>query len=286
MKIRPTKGLTFDDVLLVPKYSRVTSRQEVDTATWLTPKIRLQIPVISANMDTVTEAKMAIAMARAGGIGIIHRFMAVETQARQVERVKRAEGFIVESPRAINQEAAVAEARQLMERHEVGGLVVSNRAGDFVGLITQRDILLVPDDGAPVDSVMTRLDEIISVPPETTPDEARALLHQHRLEKLPVLDERGKLVGLITAQDLVKHERFPQATKDSRGRLRVGAALGVQANDLERAEALLAAGADLLVVDIAHGHAENCLKMVRELRATFAARGRERSLDRGRARSR
>jgi IMP dehydrogenase len=270
MKIRPTKGLTFDDVLLVPKYSRVTSRQEVDTATWLTPKIRLQIPVISANMDTVTEAKMAIAMARAGGIGIIHRFMAVETQARQVERVKRAEGFIVESPRAINQEAAVAEARQLMERHEVGGLVVSNRAGDFVGLITQRDILLVPDDGAPVDSVMTRLDEIISVPPETTPDEARALLHQHRLEKLPVLDERGKLVGLITAQDLVKHERFPQATKDSRGRLRVGAALGVQANDLERAEALLAAGADLLVVDIAHGHAENCLKMVRELRATFA----------------
>lgn len=269
MKIRTTKGLTFDDVLLVPKRSGVESRQNVDTSTLLTPTIRLQVPIVSANMDTVTEAAMAIAMARAGGIGIIHRFMTIEGQARQVARVKRAEGYMVEHPYAIHQSASIAEARRLMTLYEVGGLVVTDGGDELVGLITQRDILLAPDEHAAVQTVMTPPDQIISVPPDVSPAEARALLHEHRLEKLPVVARDGKLVGLITAQDIVKQERYPAATKDEKGRLRVGAAIGVRPGDMERAEALLAAGADLLVVDIAHGHADHCIRIVKELRRAF-----------------
>jgi IMP dehydrogenase len=269
MKIRATKGLTFDDVLLVPKRSSVASRQDVDTSSWLTPNLCLRIPIVSANMDTVTEAGMAIAMARAGGIGIIHRFMTIEAQARQVARVKRAEGFMVERPHAIDQAASIGKARALMKKLEVGGLVVTNGSDELVGLITQRDVLLAPSDAAAVQSVMTPPDRIISARPDTSPEEAKALLHQHRLEKLPVVDQAGHLVGLITAQDIVKQGRYPNATKDSKGRLCVGAAIGVKANDIERSEALLAAGADLLVLDIAHGHAEHCIRMVKALRCKF-----------------
>lgn len=269
MKIRSTKGLTFDDVLLVPKRSAITSRREVDTSTWLTPAIRLHVPIVSANMDTVTEAPMAIAMARAGGIGIIHRFMTVEAQARQVARVKRAEGFMVQDPYSINQDSTIAEARRVMKQHDVGGLVVTNGGEELIGLITQRDVLLAPDDQALVGSVMTRPNQIITVGPDIAFEEAKALLHKHRLEKLPVVDQKGHLVGLITAQDVVKQQYFPNATKDERGRLRVGAAIGVRPNDVERAEALLAAGADLLVVDIAHGHADHCILIVKELRQAF-----------------
>ncbi len=269
MIIRSTKGLTFDDVLLVPKRSAITSRRDVDTSTWLTPTIRLHVPIVSANMDTVTEAPMAIAMARAGGIGIIHRFMTIEAQVRHVSRVKRAEGFMVQDPYAINQDATIAEARRLMKLHDVGGLVVTNGGEELIGLITQRDVLLAPDDQALVGSVMTRPNQIITASPDTTFEEAKTLLHRHRLEKLPVVDEKGYLVGLITAQDVVKQQYFPNATKDERGRLRVGAAIGVRPNDLERAEALLAAGADLLVVDIAHGHADHCIQIVKDLRQNF-----------------
>ena len=269
MRIRSTKGLTFDDVLLVPKRSAIASRKDVDTSTQLTPQISLRVPIVSANMDTVTEAGMAIAMARAGGIGIIHRFMTIQDQIHQVERVKRSEAYIVENPYAIDQDSTIATARHLMQQHEVGGLVVTNSNTKLVGLVTQRDVLLAPDGQAPVRSVMVAPDEIISVPPDTSLERARALLHQHRLEKLPVIDYNGQLIGLITAQDVVKHERFPHATKDSKGRLRVGAAIGVQQNDMVRAEALLEAGADLLVLDIAHGHAEHCLQMIKTLRQTF-----------------
>ncbi len=269
MKIRQTKGLTFDDVLLIPQYSTVASRQDVDTSTRLTADITLRVPIISANMDTVTEARMAIAMARAGGIGIIHRFMSITAQAAQVQRVKRSEAFIVENPHAIDSAASIEKARRLMDKYDVGGLVVTNGQAQLVGLVTKRDVLLAPDSDAPVTSVMTTPDDIISATPDTSPEEARALLHQHRLEKLPVIDDQGHLVGLITAQDVVKHKRYPQATKDKKGRLRVGAALGVQANDIERAEVLLAAGADLLVLDIAHGHADHCLRMIKDLRRTF-----------------
>ncbi len=269
MKIRTTKGLTFDDVLLVPKRSPIASRQDVDTSTVLTPTIRLRLPVVSANMDTVTEYSMAIAMARTGGMGVIHRFMSVEQQVHQVQRVKRAEGFMVEQPYSISADATVARARQMMTRHEVGGLVVTNGELEMVGLITQRDIVLAPESEAQIGTVMTPPDQIISVGTAVTPEEARTLLHQHRLEKLPVLDNDGHLVGLITAQDIVKFNQNPNATKDSKGRLRVGAAIGVKSDDVTRAEAVLAAGADLLVLDIAHGHAENCINMVKTLRTGF-----------------
>ena len=269
MKIRTTKGLTFDDVLLVPKRSPVTSRKAVDTATRLTSTIGLQIPIISANMDTVTEAEMAIAMARAGGMGIIHRFMPLESQVRQIKQVKRAEGFLVEEPQSINQTASLAEAERAMTQHQVGGLIVFNSGQKLIGVITQRDLLLAPDPIAPVSSVMTPLDHVISAKPGISLAEARQILHENRLEKLPVVDDLGYVVGLITAQDIVKQNRYPQATIDQNGRLRVGAAIGVRPGDLARAEALLQAGADLLVVDIAHGHADHCLAMIESLRQNF-----------------
>ena len=268
-KIRKTRGLTFDDVLLVPKRSPVSSRQDVDTSTWLTPAICLQIPILSANMDTVTEATMAIAMARAGGLGVLHRFMPVAAQVRQVRRVKRAEGFVVEHPYAVNQGATLAEAAELMARYEVGGLVVTNGQTKLIGLVTQRDIPLAPSPELKVRDVMTLPDQIISVGPDVTLDEARAVLYEHRVEKLPVLDEEGNLVGPITAQDVIKPARFPWLLKDERSRLRVGAAIGVRPEDLERAGALLEAGADVLVLDIAHGHADHCIEMIRALRREY-----------------
>ncbi len=269
MIIRETKGLTFDDVLLIPKRSPITSRGDVDTSAWLTPNICIRVPVLSANMDTVTESEMAIAMARAGGIGIIHRFMTVEQQVKQVQRVKRAEGLMVENPYAINQKATITDAKKQMKSYDVGGLVITNGGDELIGLITQRDVLFAPDETAPVSSVMTRPDHIISVPPGITPDEARRVLHEHRLEKLPVIDENGRFVGLITAQDLIKHQQHPYASKDTRGHLRVGAAIGVQAHDLDRAGALLDVGADVLVLDIAHGHADHCIRVVKTLRTNY-----------------
>ena len=269
MKLRQTKALTFDDVLLIPKRSPIRSRGDVETTARLTNSIQLGIPIISANMDTVTEAGMAMAMARVGGIGIIHRFMTIERHARQIEQVKRSEGFVVEHPYAIDQEATIAQAQKLMEQHDIGGLVVTNGSDKLVGLVTQRDILLALDAQAPVSSVMTLPDKIVSATPETTLDEARAILHQHRLEKLPILAADGTLRGLITAQDVIKRQRYPQAAKDERGRLRVGAAIGVGSNEMKRAEAVLAAGADVLVLDIAHGHADHCIDMVQSLRRTF-----------------
>lgn len=269
MKIRSMKGLTFDDVLLVPKRSPVRSRSQVDTSARLTRTIRLHIPILSANMDTVTEASMAIAMARAGGLGVIHRFMTVEKQARQVAQVKRAEGFIVEKPYSISQDASIQEAARLMQRHDVGGLVVTNGTDHLIGLVTQRDILLAPDAARTVGEVMTKPDRIVSVGPNVSMEEAQALLFQHRLEKLPILDADGRLVGLITAKDITKARRHPNAVKDVKGRLRVGAAIGVGEHELHRAEALLEAGADVIVLDIAHGHADHCIEMVQALRSRF-----------------
>jgi IMP dehydrogenase len=266
MKIRSTKGLTFDDVLLVPKRSPVASRQDVDTSSDLTTTIRLHVPFISANMDTVTEAAMAIAIARAGGIGVIHRFMTIEQQVWQVKQVKRSQGFVVENPYSIAPDAPVAEAARLMQGHNVGGLVVTSAEDKLVGLITRRDVLLAPDDRVEVSEVMTPADRVISVDPTISHEEARAILYEHRLEKLPVLDEHGRLVGLITARDVMKVRQFPDATCDADGHLRVGAAIGVTPGEVERADALLDASADLLVLDIAHGHADHCIEMVRALR--------------------
>jgi len=266
MKIRAQKGLTFDDVLLVPKRSPVASRHDVETATRLTPKIRLDIPILSANMDTVTEAAMAIALAQAGGIGIIHRFMTVEQQARQVRKVKRAQGFMVENPYTIAHDATIAQAEALMNQHGVGGLIVINGDHRLVGLVTRRDILLAPEELRTVGEVMTPADKVISVGPSVTSSEARNILYQHRLEKLPVVNQEGNVLGLITSRDVAKVEHTSRATVDSKGRLRVGAAIGVQERDIERAEALIEAGVDVLVLDIAHGHADHCIDMVKAMR--------------------
>jgi IMP dehydrogenase len=269
MEIRKTKGLTFDDVLLVPTRSSISSRHDVNTTTRLTDRIQLKVPIISANMDTVTEEAMAIAMAENGGIGIIHRFMSIESHARQIGNVKRCQGFVVEDPYEINASASLEEAKQLMKRVKVGGLVIKDGQGHLEGIVTSRDLLLAPSESKLVIDVMTRMEKMVSTPPDVTPELARKILYEHRLEKLPVIDKNGVLVGLITAQDVVKPELHPNATLDEKGRLRVGAAIGVSKGEMERAEALIAAGVDVLVLDIAHGHADHCIRMVRELKTTF-----------------
>jgi IMP dehydrogenase len=272
MKIRETEGLTFDDVLLTPRRSRIASRSAVSTASHLTRNMRLAIPIISANMDTVTEAEMAITMAQVGGLGAIHRFMTIERQAAEVERVKRAESTVVESPAGISPHASVYEAQAKMKKLGIGGLIVQN-GGDLAGLITARDVLFAPDPDATVESLMTPRTRLATLtasgPDDLDMAEARRLLHAHRVEKLPIIDPSGRLIGLITTQDLIKLEKNPQATRDKRGRLCAAAAVGVRPEDLERAAACVAAGADVLVLDIAHGHADHCLNMIRKLKESF-----------------
>jgi len=253
MKIRPTEGLSFDDVLLVPKRSPIASRSAVDTRARLSRRITLAIPLISANMDTVTESAMAIAIARVGGLGAIHRFMSIERQAAEVMRVKRAESSVVEAPATIMPTATVYVARQVMDQSELGGLLVVDEAGVLIGVLTRRDVLLAPDDAAPVSSVMTPRERLITAPAGISAESARVLLHQHRIEKLPLLDAQGRVAGLVTTQDLIKPRLHPLATKDGKGRLRVGAAIGVRRSDLERAEVCVAAGADAVKVGVGSG---------------------------------
>lgn len=269
MKLRDTLGLTFDDVLLVPKHSSVASRTAVNTTARLTRRLNLALPIISANMDTVTEAAMAIAMAQLGGLGAIHRFMSSERQAAEVARVKRAESFVVEQPATVAPTTTVEAARVLMETSGIGGLLVVDAAGQLLGLVTRRDVLFAPDPLAAVATVMTPQAQLVSAPAGINREAAQRLLHAHRVEKLPLLDSAGRVVGLITAQDIVKLQRHPSATKDAKGRLRVGAAVGVRASDLERAALCVAAGADVLIVDIAHGHSDHALNMVRDLKRRF-----------------
>ncbi len=268
MQIRPTKGLTFDDVLLIPRRSSISSRQDVDTSTRLTENIQMKIPVMSANMDTVTEARMAIAMARAGSIGILHRFMSIEAQVREVKTVKRAQGFIIEHPYNVAPDATLEQARALMDRYKVGALIVMD-AGKLVGLVSQRDLMLAPASIDSIHQAMTPRERLITVKPNVTVEEARTLLYQHRIEKLPVLDNDNNLVGLITSRDLIKLNQSPDVTTDEKGRLRVGAAIGVTTRERERAAALLDAGTDVLVLDIAHGHADHCIQMVKAVRMDF-----------------
>jgi IMP dehydrogenase len=267
MKIRENKGLTFDDVLLIPQKSSITSRQQVDTSTRLTDKIRINIPILSANMDTVTETSMAIAMANAGGIGIIHRFMSIEHHVKQIKLVKRAQGVMVENPYCINSNELVEKAIELMRQYKVGGLVVTDDGGFVNGIITTRDVNLVPNGKLLVQDVMTKKEKLVTLQANFSVDEARRLLYENRIEKIPVLNPDGTVRGLVTAQDVLKPVRNPNAALDEKGRLRVGAAIGVSKGEIARAEALLEAGVDVLVLDIAHGHADHCVEMVRTLRA-------------------
>ncbi|MEN4012959.1 MAG: IMP dehydrogenase [Chloroflexota bacterium] len=269
MNLRSDIGLTFDDVLLVPKKSAIRSRKDVSTATMLTRAVRLNIPILSANMDTVTEANMAIAMAQQGGLGILHRFMSIERQAEQVRRVKRAESLVVLNPLTISPQASVCQARQIMSAEDVGGLVVVDEVSRLVGLVTSRDVLLAPNADEAVETVMTPLERLVIAKAGESLESARQKLFQARVEKLPLVTEDGRLAGLITVQDIVKLQEHPDATKDNHGRLKVGVAVGVRREELDRAAACVDEGADVLVVDIAHGHSEHTRAMVTQLKKTF-----------------
>lgn len=270
MKLRTDPGITFNDVLLVPKRSSIRSRKDASTGSWLTPGIRLNVPILSANMDTVTEARMAVVMAQEGGIGILHRFMSIERQAESVRRVKRAENIVVDEPLQIEPGATVGQARTRMADADVGGLVVVDETGRLLGVVTTRDVLLAEDAQAQVFTVMTPRERLVVAGPGESMDQARQKLYQHRIEKLPLVDEMDRVIGLITAQDIIKIQEHPSATKDLRGRLVVGVALGAKlSEDLNRAAACADAGADVFVVDIAHGHSDHTIEMVRQLKKNF-----------------
>jgi IMP dehydrogenase len=259
-------GLTFDDVLLVPAQSDVLPAT-ANTATRLTANIALAIPVLSAAMDTVTEARMAIALAREGGLGIIHRNLSIEDQVVEVDKVKRSESGMIVEPVTLPADALVRDALTLMERYHISGVPITDDAGHLVGILTNRDLRFVENVDQPVSSVMTS-ENLITAPKGTTLLEAQTILHKHRVEKLPVVDERGILTGLITVKDIQKRIQYPNATKESQGRLRVGAAVGVGADADERAQALVEAGVDVLVVDTAHGHSLSVLQTVERIKRT------------------
>ena len=257
-------GLTFDDVLLVPKRSDIKSRKNVNTKTMLSRNIELNIPIVSANMDTVTESEMAITIARLGGIGIIHRFLTQTQQVSEVLKVKRSEGIMIEQPITINSDGTVYQVKELMRNNKIGGILVKNDNDKLIGIITKRDLFFEYDDKKPVKDIMSK--DLITAPDGTTLDEAKKIFIDNKIEKLPIVSSEGNLIGLITSKDIDKRERFPIASKDNKGRLMVGAAIGVKDNDLDRAQALCEAGADTIVVDIAHGHSDLAIDMITKLR--------------------
>jgi IMP dehydrogenase len=261
------EGLTFDDVLLVPAYSEVLPN-DVSTATRLTRSIRLAIPIVSAAMDTVTEARLAIALAREGGLGVVHRNLSIEEQAGEVDKVKRSESGMIVEPVTLPPTARVSDALELMADYRISGVPITDADGTLVGVLTNRDLRFESDTSQPVSNLMTSRD-LVTTPVGTTLAEAEAILHRHKVEKLPVVDPEGRLKGLITVKDIQKRIEFPHATKDEQGRLRVGAAVGVGPDALDRAAALVDAGADVLVLDTAHGHSRGVLDMARRLKERF-----------------
>jgi len=260
------EGLTFDDVLLVPKYSDITSRSQTDLGTKLSRNISINIPFVSANMDTVTESSMAVAMARAGGIGIVHRFLTIKEQANEVLKVKRSGSVIIENPYSINLEKSIQDAQEYAEDKGVSGLLVIDSASKLVGIVTERDLLFANTRGT-INDIMTK--DVVTAKPGVTLDEAKEILHKHRVEKLPIVDDSGIIKGLITSKDITNNADFPNASKDTKGRPLVGAAVGVKGDFLERSESLLESGVDVLVVDIAHGHSENAISTVRNIKKAF-----------------
>jgi IMP dehydrogenase len=258
------EGLTFDDVLLVPAESSVLPN-DVSVATRLTPRIELGIPIVSAAMDTVTEARLAIALAREGGLGVVHRNLSIDAQVAEVDKVKRSEAGMIVEPVTLPPDALVGDALALMARYHISGVPVTDETGVLVGILTNRDLRFEADHAQPVSAVMTSRD-LVTAPVGTTLEEARAILGRHRVEKLPIVDADGRLKGLITVKDIQKRVAFPDATKDEHGRLRVGAAVGVGPDALERAAALVDAEVDLLVVDTAHGHSRGVIDVVRAIK--------------------
>jgi IMP dehydrogenase len=267
MKILPETALTYDDVLLVPQYSEADSRRSLSTESMLTKKLRLHVPIVSANMDVVTESEMAITMAREGGIGMIHRFMSVNEQAREIQRVKKAESFVVEDPITLTEAHTVGDVKRIVGETGTGGILILNAAKKLIGIVTTRDLLFETDNDKPVTEIMQR--NVITAPRGTSLKQAERLLHDYRIEKLPLVDDGGDVAGLVTLKDIMKITQFPKATKDARGRLAVGAAVGVRQKEMHRVEALLEAGADCIVVDIAHGDSHLEIEMIKSIRKHF-----------------
>ncbi len=260
------EGLTFDDVSLVPALSEVLPK-DVSTTTWLTRNIPLNIPIVSAAMDTVTEARLAISLAREGGIGIIHRNLSIDAQATEVDKVKRSEAGMIVDPITLSPHDSLVRALDVMAKYHISGVPITED-GRLVGILTNRDIRFEEDLNQEIGALMTR-ENLVTVPVGTTLDEAKEILHRHKIEKLPVVDEQFRLKGLITVKDIQKKIRYPLATKDERGRLRVGAAVGTGRDGFERAAALVEAGVDVLVIDTAHGHSLGVIEMVRRLKDAF-----------------
>jgi len=261
------EGLTFDDVLLIPRKSEVLPR-EVDVSVRLSDSVKLNIPLISAGMDTVTESAMAIAIAREGGIGIIHKNMSAAQQAEEVDRVKRSESGVITNPFSLTPEHHVYDAEELMGKYRISGVPIVDEAGKLVGILTNRDLRFVHDYSIKIKEVMTR-DNLVTAPVGTTLQQAEGILQRHKIEKLPLVDENNVLKGLITIKDIEKAIQFPNAAKDKQGRLLCGAAIGISKDTFERAEALVRAGVDLIVVDSAHGHHINIINTVRKLRELY-----------------
>lgn len=267
-KLLKEEGLTFDDVLLVPQKTTLKSRRQAQTRTKLTKSLELNIPIISSNMDTVTESKMAIAMARLGGIGIIHRFMTIEDELREVQKVKRSESIVIEEPYTITPEKTVAEALSAMESVGVSSLVVVDQHKKVAGILTARDTKFVVSPARiKVAEAMTPKERLRTAKPGISAEEARKFLEKHKIEKLPLVNGHGELMGLITVKDIIeKKTLYPNAVKDAKGRLLAGAAVGVKGDYLERAQALLGAGCDVLVLDIAHGHADYAIEAIKKMK--------------------
>src|SRR6516162_6664708 len=258
-------ALTFDDVLLLPAHSAVTP-SEADTAASLSRRITLRVPLISSAMDTVTEARMAVAMARQGGVGVLHRNLSVEEQAQQADTVKRSEAGMITNPVTCGPDATVTDVEALCARYRISGVPVTDDSGILLGIVTNRDIRFESDHSRNVSAIMTPM-PLVTAPVGVSREVALGRLRQHKVEKLPLVDAGGRLRGLITVKDFSKSEKFPSATKDEGGRLVVGAAVGVGEDAKSRAQALIDAGVDFLVVDTAHGHAQSVLDMVRQLKA-------------------
>jgi IMP dehydrogenase len=266
-KISIKDGLTFDDILLIPGKSSVLPR-EADLSTFLTPDIKLNIPIISAAMDTVTEAALAVAMAREGGIGILHKNMSIEDQYIEVDKVKRSESGMILDPVTLKPEKTIGDALEMMRKYSVSGIPVVDNYNRFVGILTNRDLRFDPDENLLVKDLMTK-ENLITAPVGTDLAKAEKILQRYKIEKLPVVDKNGILKGLITFKDIQKKRKHPFASKDERGRLRVGAAVGITSDTMERIEALSKAGADVIVIDTAHGHSAGVIKKIKEARKKF-----------------
>lgn len=264
-----SEGITFDDVLLVPRYSETLPR-DADTTARLTRNITLRIPIVSAAMDTVTESAMSIALAREGGIGIVHKNMSIARQAEEIDKVKRSESGMIRKPITMRATDTVGQAQELMTRYKVSGFPVVDEEFRLVGIVTNRDMRFANDRSESVENIMTR-HSLITAPLGTTLEGAERILQEHRIEKLPIVDDHGLLVGLMTVKDIQKKKKYPRSAKDEQGRLRVGAAVGIAADTEERVQALVDAGVDVVIVDTAHGHTRGVMSMVRALKTRFSS---------------